>query len=171
VFSHVDWVTPQPAHFLHIGIAGVSIGPRSPAPNEINIAVERAQRAWASTNSFDVTYTRVNCFDAAVIVEVEGDGPRGLAADLLATNYWNKLPIEGAMTGVLIDTFLPHLTIGTVNSPNDPTTLRDALLPVREAELGHQRVTEATLCVIPASRTTILDPWEVVGSVGFREHS
>lgn len=169
-FSHIDWVTPQPDHFLHIGISGVALGPRRPAANEIDAAVESAEHAWASMDAFEVNYARVNCFHSAVIVGVDGEGPRSLAADLVNAGYWSGLQIEGATSDVPMDAFLAHLTIGTVNRPNDPATLRDALVPMREAELGRQRVTEATLCVIPASRGTILDPWTVVGAVAFGGH-
>jgi hypothetical protein len=41
------------------------------------------------------------------------------------------------------------------------------LAPQRETALGDQHVASAALCLMPASRTTILEPWEVVGSVAF----
>jgi hypothetical protein len=87
VFSHLGWVTPLPEHFLHIWIGGVSFGPRGPRAEEIDVAVGRAQRAWANTSAFDVHYRRVNCFHSAIVVEVEGDGPRTLAADLVETGF------------------------------------------------------------------------------------
>lgn len=166
-FAHLDWIAPQPDHFLHTWLGGVAFAPRRPAADEITVAVERAQRAWRGSGAFDVSYRRINCFHSAVVVEVEGDGPRNLVGKLVEANYWSELPIEGATTGVQTDTLLPHLTIGTVNRPSEPAPLKRALVPMREAVLGRQRVSEALLCVIPASRTTILDPWEVVGSVAF----
>jgi hypothetical protein len=48
--------TSQPEHFLHTWIGGVSFGPRRPKAVEIDIAVGRAQRAWANTSAFDVHY-------------------------------------------------------------------------------------------------------------------
>ena len=66
-----------------------------------------------------------------------------------------------------LDTFLPHLTLGVFNAPGDVASLRAALVPLRETVIGRQHVDEVTLCLIPASRTTILDAWEVVGSVAF----
>lgn len=160
-----DWITPQPDHFLHTWLGGVALAPRRPTRDEIGFALERAERAWATADGFNVSYGPINCFHSAIVVEVEGDGPRTLVSKLIETGYWNDLPIEGALPGVPIETFLAHLTIGTVKKPSDPAPLRDVLARLREARLGRQRITRASLCVIPASRTTILDPWEVVGSV------
>jgi hypothetical protein len=164
-FAELDWVTPVPDHFLHTWIGGVAFAARRPTRDEIAVAVERARRAWVGVESFEVSYRRINCFHSAVVAEVEGEGPRALAAALVESGYWHELPLEGALKGVQLKTFLSHLTIGVVNRPNEPTQLREALVPVRGADLGAQRIDEATLCVIPASRTTILDPWEIVGSV------
>lgn len=74
-------------------------------------------------------------------------------------NFFASLPVNRA------ETYLAHVTIGSVKGENDPGLLREALIPLREVELGKQRVSEATLCLIPLSRTTVLSPWEVVGSV------
>jgi len=156
-----------PDHFLHTWIGGVALAPRRPTREAIDVAVGRAQRAWAGAESYEVSYRRVNCFHSAVVVEVGDGGPRALAADLVESRYWRELSIEGAMQGVQLETFLPHLTIGVVNTPSEPTPLRKVLVPLRDVELGRQRIEEARLCLIPASRTTILDRWEVVGSVSF----
>jgi hypothetical protein len=164
-FAGLDWVTPQPRHFLHTWIGGVSFAPRRPTAAEIEVAVKRAQHAWRGMEPFDLGYRRISCFHSAVVVEVEGDGPSRLAGALDATGYWNDLPITGAMAAVELETFLAHLTIGLVNRRIDPSALREKLVQVRETELGHQRVTDVALCVVPASRTTILDPWELVQSV------
>jgi hypothetical protein len=165
--SRFDWITLQPNYFLHTGIGGVASQPRRPSRDEIKAIVERARRVWAGVKSFDITYPRLNCFHEAVVAEVEGDGPRGLVSKLVEANYWSDLPVAGAMRGVQLDTFLPHLTLATVNRPSDPRPLQNALVALHGTGLGDQRVSEATLCVIPASRSTILDPWEVVGSVTF----
>jgi 2'-5' RNA ligase len=117
--------------------------------------------------AFDVSYRRLTCFHSAVVVEVEGGGPRALVTRLVDSGYWQELPTEGAMRPVPLETFLPHMTLGVVNRPSDPAPLREALVQLRGAELGRQRVEEATLCLMPASRTTILEPWDVVGSVPF----
>ena len=167
-FSHLDWITPQPDHFLHTWLGGVALAPQLPSPGEIEIALERAERAWEGFPSFDISYKRVNCFHRAVVVEVEGNGARNLVEKLVEADYWDNLPISGALARVQMETFLPHVTIGTVKRPNDPEPLRRALTPLRDAHLGRQRVSEATLCIAPASRRTILDPWRAVASVGFR---
>ncbi len=154
-FSRLDWVTPFPAHFLHVWISAVLVSPRRPGVAEIASALEAAKRAWADVEAFDLAYPRVNCFHDAVVAETEGDGPGRLLRRL----------VDAGISGVPMDTFLPHLTLGVFNAAGDPKPLRDVLVPVRETELGQQRVTEAVLCVVPGSRTTILDHWEVVGSV------
>jgi hypothetical protein len=70
-----------------------------------------------------------------------------------------------------MNTFPAHLTIGTVNAPHDPAPLRKVLISLRDADLGRQRFNQAALCVVPASRATILNHWQVVGSVAFsQEH-
>jgi hypothetical protein len=99
-FARLDGITPQPDHFLHTGLGGVSLGPRRPTPEEIRAALEQAERAWASTEAFDVAYGRINCFHSAVVVEVEGDGPRTLVSKLVESAYWNELPIEDALAAV-----------------------------------------------------------------------
>lgn len=164
-FADLEWITPVPGQFLHTWIGGVALAPRRPTRDELDVAAERARRAWAGIDSFEVSYRRINCFHSAVVVEVGGEGPRALAAALVQSRYWHDLPLEGALKGVRLETFLSHVTIGVVNRPTDPAPLREALVPLRDVELGRQRIAEVTLCVIPASRPTILDPWEVVGSV------
>jgi 2'-5' RNA ligase len=156
-FSQLDWVTPLAADFLHVWISAVSASPHRPEAAEIASALEGAARVWADVEAFDLVYPQVNCFHDGVVAETRGDGPRRLL---------NRL-VDAGISRVPLDTFLPHLTLGVFNASSDPTTLRNVLAPLRETELGQQRVTEAVLCVIPASRTTILDPWEVVGSVAF----
>lgn len=156
-FSQLDWVTPLAADFLHVWIGAVSASPHRPEAAEIASALEDAERAWADVEAFDLLYPRVNCFHDAVVAETRGDGPGRLLRQL----------VYAGISRVPLDTFLPHLTLGVFSASSDPRTLRDVLVPLRETELGQQRVTEAVLCVIPASRTTILDPWEVVGSVTF----
>ena len=156
-FAQLDWVTPFPAHFLHVWISAVSASPRPPEAAEIASAVEEAERAWADVDAFDLVYRRVNCFHDAVVAETRGDGPRSLLTRL----------VDAGISRVAVDTFLPHLTLATFNAPNHPRPLRERLVPVREVELGAQRVSDAALCVLPASRSTLLEPWKVVGSVAF----
>lgn len=166
-FSHLEWVVPQPDHFLHAWLGGGAFLRRRPTAREVASAVQQAGRSWREASGFDVTYRGVNCFHTAVVVEVEGEGPRLLVEKLVEDDYWGKVQIEGALPlpGVRMETYLPHLTIGNVTGANDPGLLREALIPLRESKLGRQRVGEASLCLMPASRTTILSPWEVVGSI------
>jgi 2'-5' RNA ligase len=166
-FAQLDWIMAVPHHFLHTWIAGVALTRRRPAADEVHVALERAQRAWAGATPFGVRYGGVNCFHSAVVVEVEEAGPRALAAALVDSAYWRELPVEGAMQAIPMTTFLPHMTVGVVRTPTEPTALREALVPLRDVDLGREHVSDAELCVIPASRTTVLDPWEVVGSIRF----
>jgi 2'-5' RNA ligase len=156
-----------PESFLHAWIAGAALARRRPTPEEVHVAFERAQRAWEGVAPFFVSYPRVNCFHSAIVVEVEEAGPRALAAALVDSRYWRDLPIEDAVQELPLETFLPHVTVGVVRTPTEPTALRDVLVPLRDVELGQERMSEAQLSVIPASRSTVLDPWEVVGSVRF----
>jgi 2'-5' RNA ligase len=91
---------------------------------------------------FEVAYRRVNCFHEAVIVEVESAGE--------VERLQQRTPS------------LPHLTIGYVREPGPPGELREALEPLRDADLGRQRVEELVLCRVPASRWTFLQPWTVL---------
>jgi hypothetical protein len=156
-FSHLEWITRPPEHFLHVWLSIVSFATHRPTADEIGSAVEAAERAWSGIAPFDLKYPRINCFHDGVVAEAEGDGPRSLVSRL----------VEAGISGVQLDTFLPHLTLGTFNAPNDPTPLREVLMPRRKTHVGDQHVATATLCLMPASRTTILEPWEVVGSVAF----
>jgi len=158
-FSHLDWIVRPPERFLHTWLAGVVLAPRSPSKDEIANAAERAARAWASEPSFDVTYRGINCFHTGVVVEVVGDGPRSLVERLN----------DSGQQGIRIETFLPHLTIGALRGANDPAPLREVLVPLHDFGLGAQTVTEATLCVVPASQATILRSWDFVGSVALSQ--
>jgi hypothetical protein len=166
-FSHLEWIVPTPDHFLHTWLVGGAFLRRSPTAREVASAVQQAECSWKGASDFDVTYRRINCLHTAVVVEVEGEAPRLLAEKLIEDDYWGNVQIEGAqpLPEVRLGTYLPHLSIGYVKGVNDPGPLREALIPLRESNLGLQRVSEASLCLMPASRTTLLSPWEVVGSI------
>ena len=130
-FAQLEWITPTPAHFMHVTIG------------------HGGGDSFAGIGPFEIAYRRVNCFNEAVVVEVAGDGPRRLA---------ERHGVPGRL-------FLPHLTVGYVRSANAPDRLREILPPLRNLNLGVQRVEEVVLCRVPAARTTILEPWTVVKSV------
>jgi 2'-5' RNA ligase len=157
-FAALEWITPQPEHFLHTSIAAVAVSPEVPSPEAIASAAERARRAWSGVQRFDVHYRRVNCFHDAVVVEVTGAGPKTLV---------ERLVDAGAVDTVDPKLFLPHVTIGAFNRRGNPSALRHPLLQIRNLDVGTQQVLEATLCVVPASRRTILTPWTVVARVRF----
>jgi 2'-5' RNA ligase len=157
-FAALKWIAPQPEHFLHTSIAAVAVSRRPPTGGEIAAAVEAARRAWSGMQPFAVHYRRVNCFHDAVVVEVSGDGPKTLVERLVG---------ERAVDTVDPDVFLPHVTIGAFSERGDASALREALKPIRDLDVGVQHICEATLCLVPASRGTILSPWETVGRVQF----
>ncbi len=145
-FAHLDWITPLPAHFLHVSVA-------FPGGTAAEEELARGRDACVGVAPFEVDLRRVGCFHDAVIVEVHGDGPRELAARLDEDRD--------------LSTYLPHLTLGFFNDAHDPAPLREALVPLRDVDLGRRRFDAVTLCVVPASRTTILTPWRVAGRVEF----
>jgi 2'-5' RNA ligase len=153
-FSHLDWVTPLRPDFFHVWLTAVAVSPRRSTADDAAGALAKAKRAWAGVRPFDLHIRRINCFHDAVVVETEGEGPRELLARL----------VEAGISRVRLETFLPHLTLGTFSAAGEPAPLREAIAPLRETVIGSQHVDVATLCLVPASRTTILDPWEVVGS-------
>jgi 2'-5' RNA ligase len=157
-FAGLEWITPQPAHFLHTSIAAVAVSPQPPSSEAIASAAERARHAWSGVQRFEVQYRRVNCFHEAVVVEVAGEGPKTLVT---------RLVDAGAVDTVDPELFLPHVTIGAFNRRGNASALRNPLLQVRELDVGTQQVLEATLCIVPASRRTILAPWTVVARVRF----
>jgi hypothetical protein len=166
-FAPLSWITQQPEHFLHTSIAPVAVCTRPPTGAEITAAADRARRAWSGVQRFEVQYRRVNCFHDAVVVEAAGDGPKTLVSRLVEVGYWDRLAVDGVLGAVDPQFFLPHLTIGAINERVDASGLRDALVPLRELDVGAQNVLEVMLCVVPASRATILTPWTVVARVRF----
>jgi len=144
--AHLDWVRPIPDHFLHVWIGGVAY-PADPSAMEAEF--ERGRAALADAGPFSITYPRLNCFHTAVVAEAESEGPR-MVHELL----WPERDRS---------VFLPHLTIAVPVEPGPPEPLRETLVPMRQTALGEQTVTELILCLVPASRRTILDPWAEFG--------
>ena len=90
---------------------------------------------------FELRLGRVNCFPTAVVAEVESTELDRVAAPA---------------------TFLPHLSLAYVVEPTAVDPVREAVLPLREVSLGSFVVDELVRVQVPASRTTILQPWTVV---------
>jgi hypothetical protein len=120
-------------------------------PGEIEAEIETAAAAWQQIAPFRIAYPRLNCFHEAVVAEVAGDGPRAL--------FQARYPDED------LSLFLPHCSLGYVREPTPPDDLRQAVLSLREMDLGAREVREVKLCLVPASRTTVLTPWTVAASV------
>ncbi len=90
---------------------------------------------------FELRLVRVNCFPAAVVAEIESTELDGVDAP---------------------PTFLPHLSLAYVEEPTAVDPVREAVLPLRDVSLGSFVVDELVRVQVPASRTTILQPWTVV---------
>jgi 2'-5' RNA ligase len=136
---HLDrfpWLAPVPEHFLHVSLGEAAV-------------LEQALNRWAGSGSFEIRYERVNCFHSAVVVEAHS--PR----------------LHDLVEGTTLDprTFLPHLTIAVTREEHEPDDLRSVLIPLRDLELGRATATEATRARVPAARSTVLCPWEVVEKV------
>jgi 2'-5' RNA ligase len=84
----------------------------------------------------------VTCFHDAVVAEVHG----GLA----------RLVPDAPQT------FLPHLSLAYVREAHDPAELREALRPLRGEQLGAFEIDEVQRVRVPAARTTVTRPWQVV---------
>jgi hypothetical protein len=121
--AQLDWIRLVPRHFLHVWLAGIPVA------------------ALRDGLPFELEYARVNCFHAAVVVEVRAPELSALHPE---------------------PTFLPHLTIGVTTRRHSPDELRRALVPLRERRFGRQRATVAKRISFPAGRTTVLEPWTVV---------
>jgi hypothetical protein len=83
----------------------------------------------------------VTCFHSAVVAEAHGDLHRLVPAS---------------------PTFLPHLSLAYAREEHDPAELRELLVGLRGDRLGELVPDEILFVRFPASRTTLLRPWEVV---------
>lgn len=168
-FAHLDWLVQPPDDFLHVWIGGVALTDAALTRADVAGVVARAQDLWAELRPFEVLYRRVNCFHSAVVVEVEGHGPHELLGRLVDGEYWSGLKVDeavpGALDAVRMETFLPHASVGFMRGANDAEPLRRALVPIRDTRVGAQLVSQVSLCLLPASRATILSSLAVVGSV------
>jgi hypothetical protein len=147
-FAHLEAIAPPPRHFLHVTVSSLDF---DLSPEQIESEIDKAAAAWRNIAPFRIVYPRLNCFHEAVIAEVVGDGPRTVLQHLY--------PDED------LSLFLPHCSLGYAREPIPPDDLRQALLPARETNLGAHEVRAIKLCLVPASRTTILSPWTVAASV------
>ena len=129
--AHFDWLVPVPAHFLHVWLG-------------LSQRIGDGWQQWHDVERFPVTYARVNCFHAAVVVEVGSELRR------LVVGTSNDLP-----------TFLPHMTLAVVRGAPTPDSLREALVPIRDAVCGEHVVAEGIRVRFPAARTTVFRPWTV----------
>ena len=131
--AHIGWLDPTPEHFLHTWIG-------------LHSRIGDASRRWADIPHFRATYERVNCFHTAVVLEVGGEVRQ------LVAGTPNDVP-----------TFLPHLTVAVVREPAPPGELRDVLVSLRDEGFGEHDVEDVTLVSFPCARTTVYQPWTVLG--------
>lgn len=129
--SRFPWLLPVPDHFLHVWIG---LGER----------IGDGWQRWTELEPVEVGYARLNCFHAAIVIEVAGPLRQ------LVEGTPNDLP-----------TFLPHMTVAVTREPASPEPLREVLAPVRETVLGSEVVREVKRVRFPAARTTLYRPWSV----------
>jgi 2'-5' RNA ligase len=126
-----------PDHFLHVTVAGSEH------------ARPDAGAALAGLEPFPIRVARTGAFAEAVIAEVEGDGLREAARRL----------------GTPPETYVPHVSLAYTWAPGPVEPVRAVVRRWRHHEIGEQLVDEILLCEVPASRTTLLQPWRVVERV------
>jgi hypothetical protein len=97
--------------------------------------------------AFELRLPRLNCFQTAIVAEIESE--RFASVDAPAT-------------------FLPHLSLAYVELPIDAADVREVLVPLRDHTLGAFAVDELVRVRVPAGRTTVLEPWAVVGRLPLR---
>jgi hypothetical protein len=111
----------------------------------LHVSAPASAADWGGVAPFRVTFRGVNCFHDAVIGEVHAEGP------------FPPPP------------FLPHLSLGYFRRAERADALREALVPLREAELGTAAVEEVALCDVPIGKTRFFEPWRVVERVRLRD--
>jgi hypothetical protein len=142
-FRKLEWIAPLPPHFLHVSV-GVT--------QELDL--DAASLAWAGMAPFPVVYQRVNCFHEAVIVEAHTQGVAAL--------------VERALPEVDRSVLLPHVSIGYTRRREAADPLRPALRRFRDVHLGTGLADTLLLCEVPVGKSTLLQPWRVLGSVELR---
>ena len=90
---------------------------------------------------FELAYPHVGCFHTAVFVEAHSERFEEVEAP---------------------EDYLPHLTIAVMRDAPDVGPVRDAVVPLRDADVGTVVVDEIVYARFPLSKTTVLQPWTVV---------
>jgi hypothetical protein len=111
-------------------------------PDFLHVSAPSRAAEWGSVAPFTITYRHVNCFHDAAIVEAHAEG-----------GPFPPTP------------FLPHMSVGYFRRAEAPDALRDALVPLRDVELGAGVVDEVLACDVPIAKTRFFEPWRVVESV------
>jgi 2'-5' RNA ligase len=139
----LDGLRPLPRHFLH-----VTVGPAAERPTDEVLAVARERLHGAG--AVEARVGPVTCLNAAVVLEVSADALPRLAS---ALDPHRDLSL-----------FLPHLSLAYAEgTPTEP--VRAVLEPLRGRPPAAETFSEVVLCVVPISRTTMLNPWRVAGRI------
>ncbi len=144
----LPWLRRLAPSFLHVFVGPVAW------EGDIDLAAEvaRGRAVLAEVEPFELRVPRLTCFHTAVVAEIEPTVP---VVDL------HERLFPGRDTASL----LPHMTLAVVTEPTAPYSLRAALVPQRDTDLGTFVFSEVAHCLIPWSRSTVLTPWEVAGVV------
>ena len=141
------WLRRLAPSFLHVFVGPVAW------EGDIDLAAEvaRGRAVLAEVEPFELRVPRLTCFHTAVVAEIEPTVP---VVDL------HERLFPGRDTASL----LPHMTLAVFTEPTLPDSLRAALVLLRHTDLGRFTVNEVALCLIPWTRATVLEPWEIAGA-------
>ena len=144
------WLRRLDASFLHVFVGPVAW------EGDVDVAaeLERGRTVLADVEPFELSVPRLTCFHTAVVAEI---APRERVA-----NLHERLFPSHVATPLLL-----HMTLAVFTDPAPPEPLRDALVPLRDTDLGTFRVSEVALCLIPWTLATVLTPWELAGVAPF----
>jgi 2'-5' RNA ligase len=101
----------------------------------------------AGGGPFELAYRKASCFHTAVFVEAHAERLDEVDSP---------------------DTYLPHLTIAVARGAPDVQPVRDAVVPLRDGDLGTTLVDELVYARFPMSRSTVLQPWTVIERLPLR---
>jgi 2'-5' RNA ligase len=141
-----------PDDLLHVRVDTVA-RLDGPDPDRERKEVERAAAAWAGVGAFAIEFGPVTVFPTAVVAEVHGPGPAELLARLTGQ------PAPG--------TFLTHMTLALAASSRPTAEVRSLVEPLRGAgrSFGAETVDCVELCRIRVGPGSLLEPWDIVGTV------
>ena len=131
---------PEVRHAVeHVQASFAELDWVAPVPEHfLHVSAPPSSAGWSTLRPFELSYRCVNCFHDAAIIEAHGD----------------DTPFPPAP-------FLPHLSIGYFRHAARPESLRAALRPRRDVQLGSGLVDEVLVCDVPIGKSRFFEPWEV----------